>query len=141
MLPGDRALLAAEQMPPADRSRIDEDAEMRVGAAFTTVRALRNWRESVDAKPGLVINARLDAGHDDVVPELLARLGRLEWRDGGADIARVPFARGAVTVLETDGVDVAAADGCRTVQERRHDSADGAAGGGRRQDRDATAAG
>jgi valyl-tRNA synthetase len=105
-LPGERGLLASARMPPADPSRIDEAAERAVGDAIAAVRALRNWRESVDAKPGLVINATAPNG--DAAP-LVAQLARFEWADGGEAAATVPTPLGAVGVLATEGLDLGAA--------------------------------
>ena len=107
MLPGERGLLAAARMPDPDPELIDEDAELQVGAAFSTVRALRNWREAVDARPGLAIRAtQPEVG--DTAP-LIAQLARLEWADGEPEVT-VPTPVGAVGILATDGLDLGAAE-------------------------------
>ena len=108
LLPGERGLLAASRMPEPRPARIDEEVELSVGAAIRTVRALRNWRESVEAKPGLVINATGPNGHETA--RLVAQLARFEWADGGEPAATVPTALGAVGVLATEGLDLGAAE-------------------------------
>ncbi|HEX8083795.1 MAG TPA: valine--tRNA ligase [Solirubrobacteraceae bacterium] len=106
MLPGERGLLAASRMPPGDPSRLDAQAEEILDRTIATIRALRNWRESVDAKPGLFVNARLDA--DGVPAALVGQLARFEWADG-EPAATVPVPGGAVAVFATEGLDLGAA--------------------------------
>ena len=117
-LPGERELLAATPMPPLDESLDDDEAEMFVGSTIDAVRALRNWRESVDAKPGLVINARLDA-RPEILPPLLEHLARFKFGENGSGVAKVPIGRGSVEVLATEGVDVEAAAKKRDAERER----------------------
>ncbi len=116
MLPGDRELLAVSRMPPPDPSREDPQAEEVVGRTIATVRALRNWRESIDARPGLFINARLDA--DGIPSDLVAHLARFAWTDGEPAVT-VPVPGGVVGVLETDGLDLGAAERKRADERAR----------------------
>jgi valyl-tRNA synthetase len=119
MLPGDRGLLAAARMPAPDPALADEAAERAVQDAIAAVRSLRGWRESVDARPGLVIAGRLVSGGFADTAGLVARMARFEWRDDGAAVATVPVPGGAVEVLPTDGVDVAAAERKREAERER----------------------
>ena len=116
MMPGERGLLAASRLPAADESRLDAEAEATIDRTIATVRALRNWRESVDVKPGLSIGGRLDA--DGVAPELVAQMARFEWRDG-EPVATVPVPGGAVSVFATDGLDLGAAERKRAAERER----------------------
>ena len=116
-LPGERDLLAASLIPPPDDALDDPSAESLVANTIAATRALRNWRESVDAKPGLVINARLDA--DGLEPALLGHMARFEWSDDGDGVATVPVGRGSVIVLPTDGIDVEAAAKKREAERGR----------------------
>ena len=118
MLPGERGLLAASRMPAADLSRHDADAEHFVGSTIEVVRALRNWRESVNARPGIFINGRLDA-RPEVVRELVAQLARFTWDESGEEVAKVAVPRGAVLVWPTDGLDLGAADRRRDEERDR----------------------
>ncbi|MDQ5807758.1 MAG: valine--tRNA ligase [Actinomycetota bacterium] len=106
MLPGDRDLLAASRMAERDDSRLDDAAEAEVAAAIGAVRALRNWRESVDAKPGLFINGVAPA--NGTAP-LVAQLARFAWAEGDPAVT-VPTPLGPVGVLATDGLDLGAAE-------------------------------
>ncbi len=117
MLPGERSLIAAARIPPIDATLDDGEAETSVAATIEAVRTLRNWRESIDAKPGLVIKARLDA-RPEVDDRLLAQLARFEWADGDAT-TRITFPRGAVDVLATDGLDLGAAERKRGAERER----------------------
>ena len=117
LLPGERGLLAASRMPEPRPARIDEEVELSVGDALRSVRALRNWRESVEAKPGLVIRAIAPNG-DETAP-LVAQLARFEWADGGQPAATVPTPLGAVGVLATEGLDLGAAERKRAVERER----------------------
>src|SRR3712207_1316845 len=50
-------LLAAERTPPVDDALVDAAAEEQVGRALDAIRALRNWRESVEVKPRIEVRA------------------------------------------------------------------------------------
>jgi valyl-tRNA synthetase len=116
-LPGERGLLAAARMPAFADARIDEAAERAVGDAIAAVRALRNWRESVEAKPGLFINATAP-GAPDTEP-LIAQLARFTWGDDGDPAATIPTPVGAVGVLATEGLDLGAAERKRETERSR----------------------
>ena len=115
MLPGERGLLAVSPMPAPDPAAHAPRAEQVLQSTIAAVRALRNWRESVDARPGLIINA--------VAPEaptahLVAQLARLQWEEG-EPAATVPTPLGAVGILPTDGLDLAAAERKLGVERER----------------------
>ncbi|HEX2086379.1 MAG TPA: class I tRNA ligase family protein, partial [Solirubrobacteraceae bacterium] len=118
-LPGERGLLAVARMPEPDASRHDPEAEDVLDRTIGTIRALRNWRESVDAKPGAVVNARLDA--DGIPAELVAHMARFAWGEGEA-AATVPVPGGVVGVLPTDGLDLGAAERKRAAERERLES-------------------
>jgi valyl-tRNA synthetase len=101
-------------MPDADPSRVDPASESRVGDAIEAIRAVRNWRESIDARPGLFIAAVKPAA-EDLAP-LIAHMARLEWSEGPR-VATVPTPLGAVEILATEGLDLGAAE--RKVEEER----------------------
>jgi valyl-tRNA synthetase len=117
LLPGERGLLAASRMAEPRPERIDEDVELSVGDALRSVRALRNWRESVEAKPGLVIRAIAPDG--GATAPLVAQLARFAWVDGGEPVAAIPTPLGAVGVLATEGLDLGAADRKRDAERAR----------------------
>jgi valyl-tRNA synthetase len=112
---GEDALLAGARVPAVDDALTDPGAEAAVGAAIETIRAVRGWRESLDAPPSLRLNATVDAP-DDVLP-LIARMARLDAADG-AVVATVPAAY-AVAVHATDGLDVGAAERRRDAERTR----------------------
>jgi valyl-tRNA synthetase len=98
----DDELLMASPFPDPDPALRDEGAETEVAQLVEVVTALRGWRDSVGAKPSLVVRARLE-GHAET-REHIARLARLEYADG-QEVAAV----GPVAILETEGLDLAAA--------------------------------
>ena len=79
---------------------------------------LRAWRDSVGAKPGTAIPARLDGDGYEATAEHVARLARLEWTsDGGAPVATVGVPGATVAIFASDGVDLEAEQ--RRAQARR----------------------
>jgi valyl-tRNA synthetase len=116
MLPGERGLLAASRLPPADESRLDPSLDATFARTFDAVRALRNWRESVDARPGLAIRATPPATGDTA--PLVAQLARLEWAEGEPEVT-VPTPLGAIGILATEGLDLGAAGRKREAERAR----------------------
>ena len=109
MLPGERGLLAASRMPPVDASLDDPEAESLLADVIASVRALRAWRESLSAPPGLVVNAVAPA-RVGAAP-LIAQMARFEWQPaGGEAVATVPTPAGTVDVLATEGLDPGTAE-------------------------------
>jgi valyl-tRNA synthetase len=108
-LPGDRGLLAATRLPPPDPGREDPETEHLLADVISSVRALRAWRESLSAPPGVVVNAV--APPLSAAAPLVGQLARFEWQPAGPEVvATIPTAAGAVDVLATDGVDFGAAE-------------------------------
>jgi valyl-tRNA synthetase len=71
-------LLAAAAYPRVDETLIDELAEAEVGGAIEAITLIRAWRNSVGARPGLMIPARLNAEGYESTVGAVARLARLE---------------------------------------------------------------
>jgi valyl-tRNA synthetase len=121
---GGDGLLAGAAWPQADGSLIDIDAEVALERVVEAVTAIRGWRDSVGARPGLVVPARLRADGYDGTHDMLSRLARLELvADGavgkpaaqGADAGPEPVATvvvpcGVLEILSDDGLDLAAAE-------------------------------
>jgi valyl-tRNA synthetase len=115
-LPGVDGLLATTRWPERDAAAIDEEAEREVGAAIDAVKAIRGWRDGLGVRPGAVLPARL-SGYD-ATADHIARLARLEWRDGPEEpAARYPYPRGMFEVFATDELDLDAEE--RRAAERR----------------------
>jgi valyl-tRNA synthetase len=107
LMPGEgRGLLAVADFPVAERSRLDEDAELEVGRMIEAVTALRRYRDEVNAKPSATIRGRLAAEGYDACGTNMARLARFEWVDrasaGGDVVATVSIPGGGVQVLPSD---------------------------------------
>ena len=121
-LPGATGLLAASAYPAPEPDRIDEAAEAEVARAIAAVQALRAWRDQVGAAPGKAVTARLDAPGYEATAGHIARLARVEWRDGAQDGAPSPVATvgvpgGAVAIFASAAVDTEAE--ARRAAERR----------------------
>ncbi len=114
-------LLAAASYPRADEALIDEAAEAQVGRAIEAVTLIRAWRNSVDARPGLVVPARLQAEGYGSTTDALARLARLELSAGASDgsVASVALPGGTLEVLSEEGLNLAAAEQRRVAARER----------------------
>ena len=85
------------------------EAEAQLGRAIEAVQALRAWRDSVGAKPGRPIPARLEGGGYEATAEHVARLARLEWTsEAGEPVATVAVPGATVAVFASDAVDLEA---------------------------------
>ena len=105
-LPGERGLLALASWPEADRGRIDDDAEGRVGRLIEAVTELRRYRDEVGAKASVPIPVRVEAHGYEELDGQLARLARLELAaDGGDPVAEVRVPGGAVSILPSEAFD------------------------------------
>jgi len=117
-VPGADGLLMARRYPTADEALSDPGAEAQLQRAIAAVQELRAWRDSVGAKPGTAIPARLDGDGYEATAEHVARLGRLEWTsDGGAPVATIGVPGATVAIFASDGVDLEAEQ--RRAQARR----------------------
>jgi valyl-tRNA synthetase len=103
----DRGLLAVAEWPQSDPTRIDGQAEELVGRCVAAVTELRRYRDEAGVKPSAVLPARFAADGYDGTASQVARLARLELRDGsdGEAAAEVPVPGGAVELLATDDFD------------------------------------
>jgi valyl-tRNA synthetase len=107
----------ARRYPEADDALLDPAAEEELGQAIAAVQALRAWRDSVGAKPGAQIPARLDAPASPACAEHVARLARLTWDGDGEPVATVGIPGGSVAIFASDAVDLEAEQ--RRAQARR----------------------
>jgi valyl-tRNA synthetase len=119
-LDGTGSLLAGACYPSPRGELIDREAEAVLARAIEAVTLVRGWRDSVGARAGLVVPARLSAEGYEATASLLARLARLDLSDdvdsGDTAVASIPVPGGTVEVLSGDGVDLDAA-------QRRRDNA------------------
>jgi valyl-tRNA synthetase len=120
-LDGEGALLAGAPYPRPDKSLIDLRAEVALERAIEAIVLVRGWRDSVGAKPGLIVRARLNAeGFQDTAGSL-ARLARLDLApgDGAAPIASIAIPGGTVEILSGEGLDLQAAERRREAARER----------------------
>jgi valyl-tRNA synthetase len=80
-LDGSGRLLAGSPYPCADESLTDLEAEVALERAIEAVVAVRGWRDSVGARAGASIPARLSAQGYEAVALLVARMTRLRFDD------------------------------------------------------------
>ena len=108
---GGQGLLAGARFPRGDTSRVDGEAESEVARAIETITLVRGWRDSVCARPGLVIPARLVAeSHDPAMLVAIERLARLELTGSQVQpVARVAVPSGSVEILSAEGLDLSGA--------------------------------
>jgi valyl-tRNA synthetase len=117
-VPGADGLLMSRRYPTADEALTDAEAEGQLQRAIEAVQELRAWRDSVGAKPGKPIPARLDGDGYEATADHVARLARMEWSaDGGAPVATVGIPGATVAIFASDAVDLEA--GQRRAEARR----------------------
>ncbi|HEV3322616.1 MAG TPA: valine--tRNA ligase [Solirubrobacteraceae bacterium] len=116
-LDGTGELLAGAPYPRADVSLIDRDAEIELERVIEAVTLVRGWRDSVNAPPGALVRARIDAGGYESTAAILARLARLDLGDGAGvgdagvpSVASIAVPCGTVEVLSAEGLDLAATE-------------------------------
>jgi valyl-tRNA synthetase len=78
-LDGGGELLAGASYPRAQDAFIDLEAEIAIGRLIEAITLARAWRDSVGARAGLIVPARLRADGYETTAGLLARLARLEF--------------------------------------------------------------
>src|SRR5918995_6849798 len=81
-VPRAEGLLMARRYPTPDEALTDTGAEAQLARTIEAVQELRAWRDSVGAKPGRPIPARLDGAGYDATAAHVARLARLDWTSG-----------------------------------------------------------
>jgi valyl-tRNA synthetase len=127
-LDGGEDLLAGAPYPLPREELIDLDAQVELERTIEAVTLVRGWRDSVGARPGLVVAARLRAEGYESTLDTLARLARLDLREGGVEadgpgrvdgpdapfgeqpIASVAIPGGTLEVIAADGLDLEAAE-------------------------------
>jgi valyl-tRNA synthetase len=120
-LDGAGDLLAGRQYPCAEDSRVDLDTEVEIERAIEAIVAVRGWRDSVGARAGISIPARLCASCYKATAPLLARMARLQFLDDGQPeaaqpaLASVAIPGGAIEILSVEGLDLEAAERRRTA--------------------------
>jgi len=120
-------LLAGGNYPQAVPELIDEEAEADVARAIEAVTLIRGWRDSVGARPGLVIAARLDAEGYASTRDAVARLARLDLAGATSaatrePVASVPIPGGTLELFSTEGLDLAAAERNRAAAHEKLES-------------------
>jgi valyl-tRNA synthetase len=143
-LDGTGELLAGSAYPGSREDLIDRSAEVELARTIEAVTLVRGWRDSVGARAGRFVDARLRADGYELTAPLLARLARLELanrpqrtdgatganRDrsfarGGEDsaepspVASIPIPGGTVEVLSGDGLDLGAAERRREAARQK----------------------
>jgi valyl-tRNA synthetase len=121
-------LLAGGPYPRAAASLIDRDVEIELERVIEAVTLVRGWRDSVNAPPGVLVRARIDARGYESTAAILANLTRLDLGDGvGAGGAGVPSVAsisvpcGTVEVLSAEGLDLNAAERRRVAARAKLD--------------------
>jgi valyl-tRNA synthetase len=122
-LDGGERLLASGPYPEPQEDAIDLPAEVELERLIEAVTLVRAWRDSVGAKPGLVVKARLVSRCYDHTSPALARLARLELVEEPATDA-VPIASlvvpgGTVEILSAHGLDLVAAERRRSAAREK----------------------
>ena len=122
-LDGAGELLAGASYPLAQNALIDLEAEVALERLIEAVTLVRGWRDSVGARAGLIVPARLRAEGYEHSAALLSRLARLElFEDAstdGACVASIPVPGGTVEVLSGEGLDLGAAERRRATAREK----------------------
>jgi valyl-tRNA synthetase len=120
-LDGSGALLAGSRYPRADERLIDPEVEIEMERAIEAVTLVRGWRDSVNAPPGRVVPARVNAKGYESTTAILAALAHLDLSEsGGAEpVASISVPCGTVEVLSDDGLDLAAAERRRVAAREK----------------------
>ncbi len=114
-------LLAGAPYPAADNALIDPDAEVSMERAIEAITLIRGWRDSVGARPGLSVPARLKAQGYETTSASVARLARLQLLPSAEDsaVVSVPLPGGMLEVLSEQGLDLHAAEHRRAAERER----------------------
>jgi valyl-tRNA synthetase len=102
-------LLAGAPYPQADVTLIDRDVEIELERAIEAVTLVRGWRDSVNAAPGLLVSARIEADGYASTERIVANLARLDLHSDSAasPVASITVPCGTVEVLSEAGLDLA----------------------------------
>ncbi len=84
-LEGSGELLAGSRYPRADEALIDPDAEIELERTIEAVTLVRGWRDSVNAPPGMIVPARIDAEGYESTAAILANLAHLDFQPSEAE--------------------------------------------------------
>jgi valyl-tRNA synthetase len=118
-VPGAEGLLAA-RVSDRPRGELDEVAETELSHLIEAVQAVRAWRDATGVKAGAVVTTRLAAENYEHTAEHLARLGRLTYSDdGGEPVASVAVPGGALEILDSEELDLGAAERKRAAQRAK----------------------
>jgi valyl-tRNA synthetase len=118
---GAGGLLAGAPYPQSDNALIDPDAEVSMERAIEAITLIRGWRDSVGARPGLIVQARLSAKGYETTAASVARLARLDLQASAdeAAVASVPLPGGTLEILSEEGLDLQAAEQRRAAERER----------------------
>jgi valyl-tRNA synthetase len=122
-LEGSGELLAGASYPLPTPALLDDEAELELARAIEAITLVRGWRDSVEARPGMLVPARLSARGYESTASAVARLARLEFTTPGAEdsegpvVASVSIPGGVVEVLSAEGLDLAAAERRRAATQ------------------------
>jgi valyl-tRNA synthetase len=109
---GGTGLLAQGRWPGAREDALDEQAEAQLAGVIEAIRAVRGWRDSVEAPPGAELPARRDGVGFGA--EQIARMARLRWAEGDDEPVAVVA---GIEILPSDAVDLQAH--ARRIADRR----------------------
>ncbi|MGA9285336.1 MAG: valine--tRNA ligase [Solirubrobacteraceae bacterium] len=120
-LDGSGEMLAASAYPCVEESLTDLQAEVELERAIEATVAVRGWRDSVGARAGATIPARLSARGYEGVGALVERMARLSFRDevGAEPVASIPVPGGMIEVLSAEGLDLQAAERRRSAAREK----------------------
>jgi valyl-tRNA synthetase len=119
-LPGAEGLLAGASAAAPAPDRADDAAETAVGRMIEAVQAVRGWRETVGARPGAWLPARVEADGYAEVADQLARMARLRVsQDGEAPAATVAVPGGLVAILPAEDLDLGEAERKKAAERDR----------------------
>ena len=107
-LDGNDELLAGAPYPRPQEDLIDLEAEVVLERTIEAVTLVRGWRDSVGARAGLFVPARLNAAGYEATASLLARMARLELSGIGPS-AEPQAADGRAAGMQIDGAPCARA--------------------------------
>ena len=114
-------MLATSAYPHVEESLTNLQAEVELERAIEATVAVRGWRDSVGARAGATIPARLSAHGYEGVGALVERMARLSFQDeaGAEPVASIPVPGGLIEVLSAEGLDLQAAERRRSAAREK----------------------